>query len=170
MTPFISSQIQDEQSSLRILAAEEQALSARLNFFSMSVSSASSDQILGYVNELHEFIGRFEAYRLAANSLRQQGHPAVSDGIEALIQRAQYNLDTYEFARRSRKAFEDFQRSQGQQPTSSAPRTSGRPGPGSPEWFNAVMGNQCYWCGFDLYSFPKPVAICPRCGRIPSPS
>ena len=162
----ISPQVQDETPSLRALDAEEQALSARLNFFSLSVERASADQIQAYVNELNEFLGRFLAYRPAANSLLAQGHPAVSQRLEGLIQRAQYNLETYQFAERSRRAFEAFQRSQGQTPSAGA----GRPGPGSPEWFAAVMGMNCYWCGWDLTGYPKPVAICPRCGRIPTPA
>lgn len=44
-----------------------------------------------------------------------------------------------------------------------------RPGPGSPEWYQAEMGMNCYWCGHSLTGWPQPVVRCPYCGLIPTP-
>lgn len=77
----------------------------------------------------------------------------------------------FEFTLRSRRAWEQFQRQQGA--TSGfggAPAAgTGRPGPGSPEWYAAVSGMNCYWCGWSLVDLPQPVFRCPHCGMFPEP-
>jgi hypothetical protein len=165
--PFPNDPSQNEPSSLATLNAEEQALQARLVFFSTSSGGASSEQIHGYIEELNTFLGRFLAYRATANDLLSSGRPAYSQKLDWLIQSVQYNISTYKFTYRSRLAFEQ---AMGRPPFQTLPPPSAAdPGPGSPEWFMAVMGKRCYHCGQDLIGLPYPVKICPRCGRFPTP-
>jgi hypothetical protein len=132
-----------------------------------SSSNASSQQIKGYIDELNSFLGRFLAWRPSAARLKLEGHEAFSQKLEGLIERIQYNLQTYNHTYSSRSAFERFQHQQTSAAWPGAPY--GVPSSGGPERFQALMGMRCYWCGRDLGGLPQPVAICPRCGRFPTP-
>jgi hypothetical protein len=157
----------EEQSLLAKLDAEEVDLNARLNFFGLSSSNASSQQIKGYIDELNSFLGRFLAWRPSAARLKLEGHEAFSQKLEGLIERIQYNLQTYNHTYSSRSAFERFQHQQTSAAWPGAPY--GVPSSGGPERFQALMGMRCYWCGGNLGGLPQPVAICPHCGRFPTP-
>jgi hypothetical protein len=103
---------EEEQSWLAKLNAEEMDLNARLNYFSLSSSNASSQQIKGYIDELNSFLGKFLAWRPPAAKLELEGYGAFSQKLEGLIERTQYNLQTYNFTYNSRSAFERFQHQQ----------------------------------------------------------
>ena len=111
----------EEQSWLAKLNAEEIDLNARLKYFGLSSSNASSQQIKGYIDELNSFLGRFRAWRPSAAKLKLEGHGAFSQKLEGLIERIQYNLQTYNFTYSSRSAFERFQHQQASAPWPGAP-------------------------------------------------
>jgi hypothetical protein len=154
----------DEQTWLAKLDAESITLNERLNFFSLSLSNVPAAQVQGYINELNMYLGKFTAWRPIAGRLQSEGHPVFSQRLEALIQRIEYNLQTYQFSYNSKSAGERFWQQQGQ------PAGPGMPGGGAPERFQAMMGMRCFWCGQDFGGLPQPVQICPRCGRFPTPS
>jgi hypothetical protein len=107
MNTFPNDESQNEQRSLQMnLNADEQALQGRIFFFTLSSGGCPSEQILGYINELNAFLGKFWAYRPMANSLLSKGLPACSQQLESLIQKVQNNISINEFAYRSRYAFE----------------------------------------------------------------
>jgi hypothetical protein len=114
--PSSSPDDQEEQSGLANLNSEELQLNERLNYLALTMSAASSSQIQGYINELYGFLAKFLAWRSTATYLLSKGRPAYSSKLEGLIQRVQYNLDTYRFTYNSRLAFEQFQQSSGRQP------------------------------------------------------
>lgn len=155
---------QDEQSLLAQLDADAAALSERLNFFASSNPSAA--QVQGYINELNAFHQKLTGSRPVAVRLQMQGRPVFSQRLEAVIQRVEYNLQTYHFMFNSKRAWEISQQQQN-------PAGPGMPGSmppsGGPRWYEGVTGMRCFWCGLDLMSLPEPVTICPRCGRFPTP-
>ncbi|MGP7997324.1 MAG: hypothetical protein ACLPKI_08390 [Streptosporangiaceae bacterium] len=163
----------EEQSLRARLNAEEVELNARLNYFSLSSSNASAQQIKGYIDELNSFLGRFSAWRPMAAKLKLNGHDSVAQKLEGLIERVQYNLQTYSYTYSSRSAFERFQYQQspvpGPYPPSGSYPSYGVPASGGPERFQAVLGMRCYWCQGDLAGMPQPVGVCPYCGRFPAP-
>jgi hypothetical protein len=116
MNPASSPDDQEEQSGLANLKSEELQLNERLNYFSLTMSTSSSSQIQGYINELYGFLAKFLAWRATATYLLGKGRAAYSHKLEELIQRVQYNLDTYRFTYSSRTAFEQFQQNSGRQP------------------------------------------------------
>jgi hypothetical protein len=165
MGPHFSSLDSYEQASLATLNGEEQALNAKV-FTIGTTPSPSSAQIQGFINDLNAILGRLFAYGSTSADLASKGRPAYGQRLQALIDRVKYNVQTQQFAYRSRIAFETAMGVPANQPGYSP---SPLPRRGGPEWFMATMGYRCYWCGYDLSGLPKPVAICPNCGRFPTP-
>lgn len=155
---------QDEQSLLAQLDAASAALSERLNFFGSA--NATAAQVQGFIYELNNFLSRFTRWRPVAARLQMEGRPVFSQRLEAVIQRVEYNLQTYHFSYSSKLAFERYQQQQGYP---AGPGVPGHVPSGGPERYQAMMGMRCFWCGQDLVGLPQPVAICPRCGRFPTP-
>jgi hypothetical protein len=165
MSPHFSSLDSYEQASLATLLGEEQGVNAKV-FAIGTTPSPSSAQIQGFLNDLNAILGRLFAYGPAAADLASKGRPAYGQRLQALIDRVQSHVRIQQTAYRSRVAFEAAMGMQANQPGYSP---SPFPSPGGPERFMATMGYRCYWCGCDLSGLPKPVAICPRCGRFPTP-
>jgi hypothetical protein len=115
MNSSSSADDQEENSGLADLNSQELQLNERLNYFYLTSGTVSSQQIQGYINELYSFLAKFMAWRSTATRLLSKGRPAYSQKLEGLIQRVQYNLDTYRFTYNSRAAFERFQQSSGRQ-------------------------------------------------------
>jgi hypothetical protein len=156
---------QDEQSLLDRLDADSAALDERLNFFAST--SPSAVQVQSYISELNTFLSKFSSWQPAAARLQMQGRPVFSQRLAAVIQRVEYNLQTYQFMYNSKSAWERFQQQQGYPAGPGMP--GGMPPRGGPGWYEAMTGMRCFWCGQDLMGMPQPVAICPRCGRFPTP-
>lgn len=154
-----------EQACLATLNREEQALNAKV-FLIATAPSPSSMQIQGFISDLNAILGRLFAYRPTAADLASKDRSKHSQRLEALIGRVQFSVQTQQMAYRSRIAFETAMGVPGNQPGFSPPPF---PRPGGPEWFMATIGYRCYWCGFDFSGLPKPVGICPNCGRFPTP-
>ena len=148
------------------LGDQERAMQARLSYFNMRSSGASSGEIAGFVSELQAFWASFDADRPVADQLSQYGRPACAQKLEALIQRAADNINTYQYTYNSRFAYEQAMGRPQPQPQPPVAPSLPRSGP---RWFNAVMGWNCYWCEGDLRPFPSPLAICPYCHGIPLP-
>jgi hypothetical protein len=155
---------QYEQGSMAALAAEAQNLEALLSVIG-TTGTPSSSQIQGFLNERNAILGRLFAARSTANELAAKARNDYGQRLEALIERVQYNVQTQQFALRSRLAFEAAMGGSPTQDFVSSPdrRRSG------PDYFASVMGWQCFWCKGDLRNFPQPLAICPHCGRVPKP-
>jgi hypothetical protein len=164
MGPYLQSLDSYEHASLAMLNGEEQALNAKV-FTIGTTPSPSSVQIQGFVNDLNAILSRLFGYGSTAADLASKGRPAYGQRLQALIGRVKSNVQTQEMAYRSRIAFETAMGVPANQPGYSPLPF---PRPGGPEWFMATMGYRCYWCGFDLSGMPKPVGICPNCGRFPT--
>jgi hypothetical protein len=158
----------DEQACLAQIAHANQIVDQRSNSFYMNSGSMTSLQMQGYVNDMNDLLATFDTWRSATNQLLASGHPAPSQALERLVARAQDKLQMFRQSCHNKEVFENFQRQQGQFPPL-GPAYGGRPGPGSPEWFDGVTGRRCYWCGWDLAGLPVPVVTCPNCGRFPQP-
>jgi hypothetical protein len=159
---------------MRLRAATD-TLEQLLDRFRSTPSTAPPEAIGAQLNELEAFARQLEGLRPTALQLLASGQPALSQELEALIGRVNYNLETFRFAYGSRSSYAGYLRGQGHIP--GAPPSPGPmpapgaalPGPGTPEWLDAVMGRNCYWCRWSLVGLPQPVAICPNCGRFPKP-
>jgi hypothetical protein len=99
----------DEQTWLSRIEAEGIELEGRLNYFSAVARTATSVEIRGFINELYAFRGRFMAWRRPVDELRSAGHSAASLQLDGVMNRVEYNLQTYQFTYNSRVAFERFQ-------------------------------------------------------------
>lgn len=165
MNPHFSILDSYEQTSLATLNGEEQALNAKM-FVIGTAPSPSSVQIQGFINDLNAILGRLFAYGSTAADLASKGRPAYGHRLQALIDRVKSNVQVQQRACQSRIAFENAMGVPAYQPGYAAPSFPRR---GGPEWFTAVMGYRCYWCGMDLWGLRQPVVICPNCGRFPTP-
>jgi hypothetical protein len=153
----------DEQECLQRAAQTEQAVTQRQMSFTLNSSSLSSQQMEGYIHELNDLLAQVQGWQAQARG------PACSQRLATLIQKITSVLQTFRYSCDSRRSFEAFQRQQGWLPPPGGGFPAGRPGPGSPEWYTAITGMNCYWCGQNLSGFPQPVVTCPRCGRFPQP-
>jgi hypothetical protein len=127
------------------------------------------------IQTLSRFRASLTSYKLSSESswhgaeaqkLERQGRPTFAQRLNQLVQRAEYNLQTYQYTYNSKSAFERFQQQQGVVPGGFY---GGSPAGDAPRRFQAVMGMCCFWCGLDFGGLVQPVAICPRCGRFPKP-
>jgi hypothetical protein len=154
---------QDEEGCLQRAAQAEQMVKQRQMSFTLNSSNLSSQQMQGYIQELNDLLATVHGWIATAKG------PACARRLEGLSQQINSVLGNFRYSYNSKRAFEEFQRQQGLLPPSGGPIRTGRPGPGSPEWYTAITGMNCYWCGQDFGGLPKPVITCPHCGRFPQP-
>ena len=98
--------------------------------------------------------GEFASEEGQAPGHPAQGHAGSGEELANNVHDAWERYETYQ-AGRSKVA--------------ETPSVGGQPGPGSPEWYQAEMGMNCYWCHWSLTGLPQPVVTCPNCGRFPKP-
>lgn len=155
-----------EQQCLELVARAEQSFSTCSTSFTLSSSGMSSAQIEERLREVDQLLASVRT--LAAGATGECRSRA--DALVARIEGSR--AEVFEFTLRSRRAWEDFQRQQGGTAGSGGAAGAGgtgRPGPGSPEWYAAVSGMNCYWCGWSFVGLPQPVFRCPHCGMFPEP-
>ena len=153
----------DEQQCLQNAAQAEQILNQRQMSFALNSSSLSSQQIQGYIQDLNNLFAEVNTWVRAART------DPCARRLQEVIQKIMSVLETLRSAYNSRFSYENFLRQQGRLPPAGGGIPTGRPGPGSPEWTAAIMGLNCYWCGFYLNRSLPPGQICPNCGRFPQP-
>ena len=156
--------VRDEQQCLQWATQAEQTLNQRQMSYALNSSSLSSGQIQAYIQETNDLLAEVTTRIAAAKGV------ACRQRLEGVRQRITRNLDTFRQAYGSRASYENFLRQQGRLPPLGGGIPTGRPGPNSPEWTAAVMGLNCYWCGFNLNRSLPVGQICPNCGRFPQPS
>jgi hypothetical protein len=153
----------DEQECLRRAKQAEETVNQRQMSYALNSSSLSSQQIQGYIQELNDLLAQVDTWRTAAKTdLCRRRLQEVSNKITSVTA-------TLRFAANSRGTYEGVMGQPGRLPPTGGGIPTGRPGPGSPEWMEAVMGLKCYWCGFNLNRSLFPGQICPNCGRLPQP-
>jgi hypothetical protein len=150
----------EEEECLQRIAQAEQLVKQRQVSFALNSSSLSSGQMESYIQELNNLLAATSTWSATG---------ACAQRKQALVQQISSVLSTFRYSQHNRGSFEQFQRQQGTLPSFGGAAATGRPGPGSPEWFSGIMGWNCYWCQRDLRGLPHPVAICPNCGRFPQP-
>lgn len=148
----------EEEECLRRIAQAEQLVKQRQ--VSFASSSLSSGQMETHIQELNNLLAAISTWPATG---------ACTQRKQALVQQIRSVLNTFRYSQHNRGTFEQFQRQQRMLPPFGGGAATGRPGPGSPEWFSGIMGWNCYWCRQDLRGLPQPVAICPKCGRFPQP-
>jgi hypothetical protein len=158
--------LRDEESCLRRIQEADQDMNQRTAAISRNSGLMSSDQVQAAVNDLYGLLGTLQSWQSTTESLLRAGRPACSQRLGALKGSLQSRIQSFEFTVNSKRAFEA---SQGSFRSFGSP-VAVRPGPGSPEWFGAVTGLNCYWCGCDFAGLMKPVVLCPVCHLVPTPS
>lgn len=154
---------QDEQQCLQRAAQAEQTLDQQQMSYALNSSSLSSQQIQGYIQNLNNLFAEVNSWVRAART------DPCAQRLQEVIQKIMSALETLRSAYNSRFSYENFLRQQGRLPPAGGGMATGRPGPGSPQWTAAIMGLNCYWCGFYLNRSLPPGQICPNCGRFPQP-
>ena len=156
----------DERACLAQIAHAEAIVGQRRQSFYSNSATMGSAQMQMYVNQMNDLLAAFGTWRTAADDLRASGRAAPSQALDRLVARAQETLQMFQQSCHNRQRFEG---SMGQPGPFAPPGVGygGRPGPGSPEWYEGMMGMRCYWCGWDLGG--RPVTTCPNCGRFPQP-
>jgi len=155
----------EEQTCLEQIQDAERRLHDWKESFTRRSRNLSSREIERCIEELDDFAIEVQSWRSTTTSLSSRGRPVCSERLEGLIEEVSSTRPWWEFTRRSRAAFEDFQ--QGQSGGWGSPRQGG--GWGSPRWRAATAGFSCYWCGRTLVGLPTTVDFCPYCGRVPRP-
>ncbi len=150
-----------EEDCLRQVSQAEATVRQRQVSFSLNSASLSPAQMQSYIQELNDILATAQGWAATAPTA------ACSQRIQQLIAQIANVQSTFDFTLRSRSAYGGPL--PGALPPSGWSAGSGRPGPGSPEWFQGITGMNCYWCGQSLTGLPAPVVVCPNCGRFPEP-
>lgn len=153
----------DEQQCLQQADQAEQTLNQRQMSFTLNSSSLSSQQIQVYIQELNNLFAEVNTWVRAATG------DACAKRLQEVIQKILSALEILRSAYNSRFLYENSLGQQGRLPPAGGGIPAGRPGPGSPQWTAAIMGLNCYWCGFYLNRSLAPGQVCPNCGRFPQP-
>jgi hypothetical protein len=155
-------QARAEAECLQRVATAEKTFSERRFAFTLSSGSMAPQQIEERIREMNDLLASVRTLAAGASGACYERANFLAGKIEKSLR------EEFEFTLGSRRSWYTFQVQQGRIGPGGGPG-SGRPGPGSPEWFQGAMGMNCYWCGSSLAGLPAPVYLCPRCGRFPQP-
>lgn len=155
-------QARAEAECLDQVTRAEQLFNERRYAFTLGSGNMTPEQVEGRIREMQDLLASVQTLATGTAGACQQRSAYLVSRIQSSLR------DEFQLTLNSRRAWVNYQRQQGWVDPGGGPG-SGRPGPGSPEWYQGISGMNCYWCRWSLTGLPTPVVLCPNCGRFPQP-